>query len=264
MEDILQLTPFDDVIENIKGEHYHNHRKQNHSDIVSEGIYRDLLIYCPELKYDIENQMVKKWLNVDSPTSRKRKMDLLIGQPNSKGKPDLEKVRICIENKSVITAHRNKDARYDDLNEVLKDLHQIKSETITIATILVGIAPRVLNIPDGVKKRYKGSKKEFSEKIVPRLSSGDLTLWEEFAQDISDNQPKDPIKTIEKFNCLPTRHIGYTHQIGYDYILFVPVYVDNVNPPYLARKNELGLNIDSDYNKMLETICKAYNMRWGV
>ena len=65
-------------------------------------------------------------------------MDLLIGEPDAAGNPDLKKVRICIENKSVITAHRNRDARFDDLYEVLQDLHGIKSEIIMGATVMVG------------------------------------------------------------------------------------------------------------------------------
>ena len=87
-------TPFDEVIDNIVTEHYHNHRQQMHSDIVSRGIFRDLMQKCPELRQDIDNQIVRHWLNVDSPTKRGRKMDLLIGEPDAAGKPNLGKVRI--------------------------------------------------------------------------------------------------------------------------------------------------------------------------
>ena len=255
-------TPFDEVIDNIVAEHYHNHRQEAHSDIVSLGIFRDLMQKCPELRRDIDNHIVKQWLNVRSPTKRGRKMDLLIGEPDASENPDLTKVRICIENKSVITAHRNRDARFDDLYEVLQDLHGIKSEIIMEATVMVGTAERVLNIPDGVKSHFKKKPQEFQDSVVPRLSLGDQKLWVEFEEDVSENRANDPSQTMEKFRGLPTRKIGLTHVKGYDYILFVPVFIDNVNPPCLARSNELGIDIDAEYSRMLEKICSAYRMRW--
>jgi hypothetical protein len=261
---ILASIPFDEVIQHIVAEHYHNHRQQLHSDIVGKGIYRDLVSTCPELREDVENQIVKSWLNVTSPTRRGRKMDLLIGEPNSDGNPDLEKVRICIENKSVITAHRNRDARFDDLYEVLQDLHRINPQIIMIATIMVGTAERVLNIPDGVKSHFKKNPEEFEEKVIPRLSSGDLKLWEEFSEDISHNRPNDPAQTIRRFQDLPTRMIGHTHTVGYDNILFVPVFINNVNPPSIARKNNFGIDVDAEYHTMIERICVAYRTRWHL
>jgi hypothetical protein len=261
---ILVKTPFDEVIDNIVTEHYHNHRQQMHSDIVSRGIFRDLMQKCPELKQDIDNRIVKSWLNVESPTQRGRKMDLLIGEPDASDTPDLQKVRICIENKSVITAHRNRDARFDDLYEVLQDLHGIKSEIIMGATIMVGMAERVLNIPDGVKSHFKKKAREFQDTVVPRLSSGDQKLLDDFPEDISENRVNDPALTIKKFQALPTRKIGHTHVKGYDNILFIPVFIDNVNPPYLARENNLGIDIDAGYQKMLENICVAYRTRWHL
>jgi len=257
-------TPFDEVIDNIIKEHYHNHRQETHSDLVSVGIINDLLQKCPELRNDIDHNIVKYWLNVKSPTHRGRKMDLLLGEPDKSGNPDLQKVRICIENKSVITAHRNRDARFDDLYEVLQDLHGIKSEIIMGATIMVGMADRVLNIPDGVKSHYKKKPEEFEKSIVPRLSSGDQRLWDDFTEDISENRSNDPVQTMKKFQALPTRKIGLTHVKGYDYILFVPVHIDNVNPPALARKNTLGIDIDAEYQRMLERICLAYRTRWHI
>ncbi|MGA9087357.1 MAG: hypothetical protein ACLQMU_02920 [Methanoregula sp.] len=260
----MMKTPFDEVIDHIVTEHYHNHRQETHSDLVSQGIFRDLMQKCPELRHDIDNHIVQHWLNVKSPTKRGRKMDLLIGEPDASGNPDLRNVRICIENKSVITAHRNRDARFDDLYEVLQDLHGIKSEIIMGATVMVGMAERVLNIPDGVKSHFKKRAREFQGTVVPRLSSGDQKLWDDFPEDISENRANDPVQTMKKFQALPTRKIGLTHVKGYDYILYVPVFIDNVNPPYLARENNLGIDIDAEYQKMLNQICSAYRMRWHL
>ncbi|KUG05664.1 hypothetical protein ASZ90_016905 [hydrocarbon metagenome] len=191
-------------------------------------------------------------------------MDLLIGEPNSDGNPDLQKVRICIENKSVITAHRNRDARFDDLYEVLQDLHRINPQIIMIATIMVGTAERVLNIPDGVKSHFKKNPEEFEKKVVPRLSSGDQELWDDFSEDVSFNRKNDPALTIKKFKDLPTRMIGHTHTVGYDNLIFIPVFIDNVNGPYIATVNNFGIHVDAEYQTLVERICIAYRTRWHL
>lgn len=255
-------TPFDRVIDQIKIAHFHNHRRPAHSDAVSMGILDDLTTNCPAIAEDLKKSVIRHWLNVRTPGARQRKIDLLVGAATGDGKPDLRKLRICIENKSVITAHRNADARFDDLNEALHVLHKAQSEAILIATVMIGVAPRFLNVADQVKKHFRNEKARFEREIMPRLSSGDATLWDEFHFAVSPNREDDPRRTLAKFRQLPTRRIGYTHIIGYDYVLLVPVAIDNVHLPYLARANNLGIDIDSDYTQMLEQVCKAYNVRW--
>ena len=257
------ITPFDKVITEIENRRYHNHRLEVHSDIVSVGIYLGLLTECEALRDDVEKGSVRQWYNVRAPGARERKIDLFIGQAAEGTRvPDIRKLRICIENKSVITAHRNRDARFDDLNEALQVVHAAKSEAVIVATILVGVATRVLNIPDQVKKIYKGRQEEFNRTVLPRLSSGDQSLWQDFAWAVSDNKPGDPAETVRKLRMLPTRHPGHTHICGYDYVLIVPVNIDNVNPPRLAIHNALGIDIVEEYRKMISTICKAYTARW--
>jgi hypothetical protein len=46
---------------------------------------------------------------------------------------------------------------------------------VLVATVIVGIAPKVLSVPDRVKPLYRKRPIEFTEKILPRLSSGDQT-----------------------------------------------------------------------------------------
>jgi len=255
-------TPFDEVIVKIKERGYHNQRLEEHSDIVGNGILSDLISSCSPLKKDFDDNTVKSWLNVHAPGARGRKIDLLIGEPDSNGDPDLNNIRICVENKSVITAHRNSYARFDDLNETLQVIHRVKSEAVIVATILVGLAGRYLNVSDRIKPLYKGKEEEFRTQILPRLSRGDLQLWEQFPSAMSTNRSNDPAKTIEKFKTLPVRNPGHTHQMGFDFLLFAPVFIDNVNEPYIARDNPFGINIDSDYSNMLAIICKAYISRW--
>jgi hypothetical protein len=258
-------TPFEKVIARIQNRRYHNHRLEEHSDIVSAGIYHDLLTGCEPLRRDVMSQVVQCWYNVRAPGARERKIDLFIGQPISgTNKPDIHKLRICVENKSVITAHRNRDARFDDLNEALQVVHAAKSEAVVVATVLVGVAAKVLNIPDQVKKIYKGRLAEFERTVLPRLSSGDQSLWEEFSWAVSDNKLSDPLETVRKFRMLPTRRPGLTHVRGYDYVLIVPVDIDNVNPPRLAVPNDLQIDVQEEYWRMISTICKAYTARWHL
>lgn len=258
-------TPFDEVIARIASTGYHNHRLEEHSDLVSAGIYADLLAHCPALRADVEDKVVREWLNVRAPGARERKIDLFIGEPQVElGKPNIKRLRICVENKSVITAHRNRDARFDDLNETMQVVHGMKQEAVIVATILVGVARDVLNIPDQVKKLYKGKMPQFQKEVLPRLSSGDQSLWHQFAWAISRNKLNDPANTVAKFRMLPTRPPGHTHVQGYDYVLIVPVHIDNVNPPRIAFDNDLGIDVESDYSEMIESICKAYTARWHL
>lgn len=256
-------TPFDDVIEAIRIAGYHNHRLEEHSDLVSQGIFRDLVERCPKIGEDFRSGSIGRWLNVPAPgVTRGRRIDLFAGSPGEHGQPDVANVRICVENKSVITAHRNKTNRLDDLEEVLGAIHRSKPEAIVVATVLVGTATRVLNVPDHVKKRYRGDASRFEAEVLPRLSSGDASLWLDFDYAVSQNRDDDPASTVAAFKTLPTRSPGHTHRIGYDYVLVVPVFIDNVNAPHICRDNAFGIDIDADYERMLSTICRAYEARW--
>ncbi len=195
-----------------------------------------------------------------APGGRQREIDLLIGEPDATGKPDVSRARICIENKSVITAHRNRDARYDDLHETVQAIQGAHREAICGATVLIGVADRVLNIPDGVKK--VAERFDFETRILPRLSTGDATLWDEFRYAISPNRPREPVKTVNKFRGLPTRSAGDVVNIGYDAIILVPVFIDNVGAPYLPRPNNLGIDVDAEYEALLNRLAAEYAARW--
>lgn len=257
-------TPFDKAVEAIAQHGYHNHRLETHSDTVSKALFADLVDSCAPLRRDVEKGLVKVWYNVSAPGDRERKVDLFVGEPSPDGQCDIERVRIALENKSVITAHRNRTNRFDDLRKVLAAIHEARPEALLIATVLVGLAQRVLNVPDQVHKFYREREDEFIAKVLPRLSSGDESLWKDFDWAVSLNRPNDPAKTLELFRTLPTRKAGHTHVKGYDYVLQAPVYVDNVHAPRLPRPNPLGVDVDSDYRQMLQQICAAYTARWHM
>jgi hypothetical protein len=261
------MTPFDYVIENIRRRGFHNQRLEDHSDLLSDGILADLRRQCVALGEDFASGAVKSWKNVRTPGARNRKIDFLAGEPDSEGNPNLASLLICIENKSVVTAHRNRYARFDDLNEALQVLHHAQSEAVLIATVIVGVSERVLNVPDRIKPLYKKKINQFERKIVPRLSSGDQKLWKDFEGAVSVNRADDPPDSISKFRTLPTRPVGQTHIIGYDYVLLVPAFIDNVNAPYIPgpdHKLSLGINVDRDYRAMLDHVCRAYGVRWHL
>ena len=258
-------TPFDIVIRHIVERGYHNHRKAEHSDILCKAIWSDLLSSSDEIRKDYANKDVGWWLNQPAPDLQRRKADLLVCEiSHSSEGPDLSRVRICLENKSVITAHRNKGERFRDLDNFRSEVQQRRREAIVLGTVLVGTARRYLNVADQVKKVYRDRPEQFERDILPRLSTGDDTLWSDFPYAISENRPDDAEKTLEHFRRLPTRTPNLTHLEGFDYLMVVPVHIDNVNPPRVDRENNLGLDVDEEYKKFLDVVRRGYLARWHV
>lgn len=256
-------TPFDDVVSEIRVRGFHNHRTEDHSGTVSRGILHDLSAMCEPFRQDFDGDRIRQWRDFPSPGGRARKLDLVVAELGGEaGGPDLGRLRLCIENKSVVTAHRNRTNRYDDLSDVLGVLHQKKPDAVLIATVLVGVAESVLNVPDRVKPFVPPE--DFVARVLPRLSSGDETLWDEFPHAVSRNRPRDPERTVKKFRELPIRPPGRTDLAAYDYVLLVPVLIDNVRPPRVVRDNALDIDVDAEYRTMLDRICKAYTARWHL
>ena len=195
---------------------------------------------------------------------RERRVDLFVGEQDANGHPDITTVRIAVENKSVITAHRNTTNRFDDLKKVLAAVQGAQPEALVIATVLIGVADRTLNIPDQVHKFYRDREEEFERDVLPRLSSGDESLFTQFSWAVSRNRPSDAQKTLELFRTLPTRGSAQTHLVAYDSVLLVPVRIDNVHPPELPRPNTLGIDVDADYREFLVRTCKANTARWHM
>ncbi len=256
-------TPFDQTIYDIRKRGFHNHRLEDHSGTVSRGILRDLCATCEPFRRDFTAGRIHEWFDFPSPGGRSRKLDLVVAEPGEEATaPDLACLRLCVENKSVVTAHRNRTNRYDDLSDVLGVLHRKKPDAVLVATVIIGVAENVLNVPDRVRPFVPSE--DFGGHILPRLSTGDETLWTEFPYAVSRNRPGDAARTVEKFRELPTRPPGRTDLAAYDYVLLVPVFIDNVHPPRVERDNTLGIDVDAEYRSMLDRICKAYTARWHL
>jgi hypothetical protein len=249
------MSVFDEILDAIRANGYHNHRKETHSNIVSRRIVADLRGACAAFANDCETGGIRIWERTHGPDDRTT--DLVAGPPNDEGKPDLTKVRLLVENKSVVTAHRNRNARYQDIDRERLSAHRANPKTIVIATLMVGVCERVLNIPDCVSKFHS---KTFKSDILPRLSTGDQTLWAEFDACVGKNTPEDPAKTVAMFRALPTRQGSDTHLPALDYLLIAPFAIDNVNPPELVAA--LGIDAEADYQRMIQHISRTYTMRW--
>lgn len=258
-------TPFDYVVDHIVEARYHNHRKEEHSDIVSNGIVEDLKLRCDSIRDDFDSARIQAWRNIVAPGTglkKERTIDLLIAEPDGSGvRPDLSRARLAIENKSVATAHRNKSARAQIMDAVGKNIQAISPEVILLGTVIVGTAVRYLNIPDAVKKFYSH---DFDSLILPRLSTGDQSLWDDYGDvGTSPNSATDASRTVQYFrDNVAVRSITLTHQPGYDYLLIVPMHINNVDPPRVDRSCGL-VDHDKDYGEMLDTLCSAYSYRFG-
>lgn len=284
-------TPFDEHARRVAANGYHAHRGSTHSDVISERLLSDLTQKCPSLREDLHSAKVGCWLNIKIPFHEGTwDADLVIAeaddtsvadQPTEKGKangiaavrgakPDGNALRLVIEHKSVVTAHRNRGNRFKELATDVKYSNDAGSQVIVAATILLGTAPKVLNIVDGVRKRYrlpgkvgKYDETKFDAEVGHRLRANDPKVWEDFAEFVSYNKPNDAQKTAEYFRTnLPERSQDRWNQPGIDALLVVPVYYDNVGTAYVDRGHLLGSNFDGEYRAFLDKLCKAYTRRW--
>ena len=149
-------TPFDNVIRRIIERGYHNHRTAEHSDIVCTGIWNDLLTRCEDIRDDYDRGRIGHWLNQPAPDLQRRRADLLVCETNElTDTPDLSRVRICLENKSVLTAHRNRGERFRDLDNFRSEVQQRRREAIVLGTVMIGTARRYLNVADQVGRLYR-------------------------------------------------------------------------------------------------------------
>jgi hypothetical protein len=290
----MQQTPFDVHAALVNQRGYHNHRVNTHSDVISDGILQDLWRGCPALRADLEAGRVGFWKNKKIKWGRGRDTDLIIAEPivaksrgmqgaltydwhgaavDARSKPNPNRVRIMIEHKSVITAHRNRDARYDDLNNLVQDIVRDAAANIVIgATVMVGVSEYYLNIPDKllpnfIKKSETGKKQfdeeRFSREILARVKAHDEILFKDYSFAVSYNKSDEIKETFGKFNRLSRRPQNNRSQLGYDALLLCPVYYDNVHEARVARNNDFGIDVDGEYQQFLRRICEDYTALWG-
>jgi hypothetical protein len=279
-------TPFDRHAARVNQIGYHNHRVNTHSDIISDGIVQDLRTTCATLKDDLDALRVGYWRNKKNPWGRKRNTDLVVAEPLTdavpQGKAPLaeeawrgaaafkkvelapEKIRIVVEHKSIMTAHRNLSARHDDLNNLAQEAAG-SPNVIVGATVMVGTAPRMLNVPDGIKKLYKSKPGRFERDVVSRMKKHNPLLWEKFKDFVSPNQPEHIAHSFHVLmsTVVKRRSPGNRNAVGYDAFLVVPVFYDNVNVARVVRDNPYGIDVDQEYRKFIERISDDYAKLYG-
>lgn len=264
-------TPFDGILNNILRRGYHNHRLDEHSDLMTDQIIVDLTRRCQAFARDQASPRFKGWYNVKAADDRTT--DYIFGPVHSDGpydllgkpsrpKPDLTDIRLLIEHKSVVTAHRNRSARCQDIEREMRAIYAHNPKTIIVATIIVGTCLKVLNVPDCVKKDPRYSAADLEARIVPRLSTGDQLLWDDFNRCVSLNKHHEPLTRVALFQNLPIRkpQVVDPGMPTMDFVLLIPMAIDNVNPPSLSTIN--GINAIRAYDAMLDHICQAYSSRW--
>lgn len=292
----MAKTPFDEHAARANEEGYHNHRVNTHSDLISEGIIRDVVARAPTLRADLDSGKVGFWVNRRNPWGRKRNTDFIVAEPDLRGKPrpellvplglrgasawglnpDPENVRIIGEHKSVVTAHRNRSARHDDLDHLYKDANAHGKDVIVFATVMVGVAEWYLNVADGVKafydewahdasgKRQKVFRQDrFQQEFMPRVRAHDLTLMDDFIAAVSENSPRDVEATFELFRTLPRRPATERSRPGFDALLLVPIHYDNIHPARVERANRFGIDVDEAYDHFVGRVAADYEMLFG-
>ena len=288
-------TPFDDHAEGVQAAGYHGHRGSNHSNIISAGLLRDLRERSPELREDLDSGKVGAWLNIKIPLHEGNwDADFVVAEPDEAtlptsaratrppgpngaaahpgAKPDGRRLRLVMEHKSIVTAHRNRINRFKELASDIEYSNDAGYNVVVAVTILIGTAPRVLQVVDGVRKIYRlpgsGTKydeERFEREVGARLKVKDPTIWDQFPGFVSVNRVKDAENTAAYFRkVLPARSADRINQRGLDALLLVPVYYDNVGTAHVDRQHVLGHDFDEGYSAFLDTLANAYARRWGM
>lgn len=258
----MQVTPYDFIVEAIEASGYHNHRGESHSDALCDRLFIDLMEHCPAFREDAKGGEIKQWLNVEVP-GMNHKADMMICDTNGPDEPSFDRARLCLENKSVITAHgKNRKNRHGNLYEFANVIQAQRREVIVVGSVLVGTALEYLNVPDKLKPACELLGIDFDLEVLPRLSGGDASLWDINPRAKSVNRPADPRKTVELMKSLPVKPKGHTHEDGFDALLIAPVFINNVDPPRVDRNNDVGVDVDAEYKAALNRICRAYTARF--
>jgi hypothetical protein len=128
--------------------------------------------------------------------------------------------------------------------------HSLKSFTLNTCErwaaqkrVLSFFAIQYVNIPDAVKRKCQILGIDFEHAVLPRLSSKDPNLWAEFGA--KPNSQDAASKTIEMRRTLPAWEKGLTYELGFDYLLIEPIFIDNINPLRVERENVLASSRNS-------------------
>lgn len=279
----------------------------------------DLILSSDALRADVEANEVGIWIGVGDGKGRGRKADLLVAKPRLRSgappppkkrtkqktltpvegdlpfnvlgaasdprmEPDEENVRLFMEHKSTLTAHRNKTNRQDDLNNLSQQM-RADPGVITAATVMVGTSRFFLNVADLVKPRFyspirdpRTSELQFAKdgsvrsqfdsaafaKVVERIRNSDATLPDDFWFALSGNGAADWHGSVEHYRTeLKVRAGNRRDEHGYDAVLIVPVNYSNLAPCSVNRENDLGIDPDAEYADFVHHLASLYTRLYG-
>jgi hypothetical protein len=257
-----EFTAFSDLIDFIRNERIHHPRTGVHSDILSKGLLNDLCRVSDVFLNHAEEGEICYKLNMKiEDASRHHVVDLVIGRPRNKGQlqakseqlagdgplcqcvGELVETRIIIENKSLVTAHRNVFNRTRILTDISDFVRNSKhKDAILIGTFLVGTAERFLNYETFVRARdvlnrlCKKSSYDF-DSLEKNIGTGSRELRDFVTNPnlpermVSVNRTDDPKRTLQSIvGDIPVKTDTKT---GYDALIIQFCHIDNVDPPRL-------------------------------
>lgn len=211
-----------------------NPRSQANSDAMADFVVADLMASCPDLSAALTSGQLKSLKNPNVPTkAAERSIDLVLYEGNG---PTIS-VRVSVENKTIMTAHRKaRKNRYGDLIAYSNHMHNHNRKCVAGAIIVVNVSPAYEN-PDAFAKGLH--RREFKmEKVV-----------------------KD---TIAIFDNIPLRGAVDDPNELPEAVAVVVVDYDGVSPATLVTDHPLAPQIGShvNYANFVQRICRIYAERF--
>lgn len=187
---------------------------------------------------------------------------------------EIKNIRLIMENKSLVTAHRNVYNRtriLADLAEAVRD--SPPKDTLLVGTFIVGTADKFLNYETFVRARdvlsHLCSESKFNLEELEELIGTGHEKIREFVDDpvlpekmISRNKPDEPQKTLDIIvQDVPIKQLSGS---GYDGFAIQFCHLNNIDPPRLEDPLFFkDKNYDAvRYENVLNTIAAQYDAKY--
>ncbi len=286
-------SAFDDLVDHIIKHKIYNPRPQVISRVLSRGIIKDLIKYSKHFREHIKEGIAVFRTDLRlTKDGKSHTIDLALGlrkksESRTKRKPlsieiDGESLivyneeplefTLFLENKSIITAHRNKRNRTRDLESLASFLPKFGEDPIKAATMIIGTAERYLNVDrlkwaeDALDLLCKERNSDISiEGIRESMGQSDQTLIELLKDEkiaelfCSKNKTEDPQKTME--TVISEVPLKPDSQEGFDAIAIQFLSLDNIHTPTLVTPDYFS---DEKYrryhyNEVIDLLAKEYD-----
>ncbi len=287
----LNRTAFERLVSYLERERIHHPRTGFHSDYLSKEFLRDLYHVSSIFKSDVDAGTICYKVNHRLGLGgRQHVLDLVLGtredssqqtsiDPKNQGfqrirESEPKDIRLIMENKSLITAHRNVYNRtriLADLAEAVRDGQH--RHVLLVGTFIIGTADKFLNYETFIRARdvlsHLCSESKFNLKELEGMIGTGNEKIREFVEDpalpetmISRNKPDEPEKTLDIIiQDVPIKQLSGG---GYDGFAIQFCHLDNIDRPRLEdplvfkdKKYEAVR-----YENALETIAAQYDEKY--